>query len=435
MTVLDVTGAVPGVVMEVELTDPLPPVLAQDRLGRRAAAAWVLVRVLSTPIGLAELHLPPAGLSPEQLADRLWERFRDGIRAHALRLGLGPVTSIPLGGFSVATPDRRETTAPAQGISVVVCTRDNPDRLHRCLESLLQQTHPNYEIVVVDNAPQDEATRCVVADMAARAHVRYLLEPVPGLSYARNRGYLSARFDLIAWIDDDEVADRYWLERLSQYFEQQPGTAAVSGVMLPAEVSTKAQEWFERFGGHNKGRGFQPAVFGGESGSEQSPLFPLPPFGTGGNMAMTREAIDLIGGFDVALGAGSPAQGAEDTLAFTKLLLAGRTVAYVPNAITWHYHRPDLAGLERQLYGYGVGLTAFYTALVLEDPRRLWHMLRLARRALAAMRGKDGIRLAHITEDFPVELLRVQRRGMLRGPAAYLRGRRVANRLHGQDAR
>ena len=102
----------------------------------------------------------------------------------------------------------------------------------------------------------------------------------------------------------------------------------VTGMILPARLDTQIQEWFEFSGGHSKGRGFSPAVFSRQG--PQSPLFPLPPFGAGGNMAFRREALARIGGFDVAMGAGTPARASEDTLALTLVLLAGYRIAYEP---------------------------------------------------------------------------------------------------------
>src|SRR5882757_7956317 len=88
-----------------------------------------------------------------------------------------------------------------------------------------------------------------------------------------------------------------------------------AAMIVPARLDTQVQEWFELYGGHSKGRGFSPAVFSRHG--PQSPLFPLPPFGAGGNMAFRREALTRIGGFDVAMGAGTPARASEDTLALT----------------------------------------------------------------------------------------------------------------------
>ena len=75
----------------------------------------------------------------------------------------------------------------------------------------------------------------------------------------------------------------------------------VTGIVLPARLDTEAQEIFEKLGGHSKGRAFETEVFSRRG--PQSPLYPLPPFGAGANMAFRREVLTAIGGFDVALGA------------------------------------------------------------------------------------------------------------------------------------
>ena len=56
-------------------------------------------------------------------------------------------------------------------------------------------------------------------------------------------------------------------------------------------------------------------------------------------MAFRRDVLARIGGFDVALGAGTPARACEDTLALTLVLLAGYRIAYEPAALTRHHHR------------------------------------------------------------------------------------------------
>jgi hypothetical protein len=167
-------------------------------------------------------------------------------------------------------------------------------------------------------------------------------------------------------------------------------------------------------------------VFGPDTVRRQSPLYPLPPFGTGANMTFRPGVIERIGGFDTALGAGTPAMGSEDTLAFTQVLLGGGTIVYQPSAVTHHYHRRDVEGLHKQMVGYGAGLTAAYTSLLVKRPGLWWPLLRLAPVALRDLTGGDSLRVAGLRDDFPRDLLTANRRGMLAGPRAYFRGRRAA---------
>jgi hypothetical protein len=87
--------------------------------------------------------------------------------------------------------------------------------------------------------------------------------------------------------------------------------------------------------------------------------------------------------------------------------------------------------VERQLNGYGSGLTAFYSRAVLRDPRRLATLARLAPRALRDLSGADSVRTASMSDDYPESLRRASRLGMLAGPARYLRSRRVQARVAG----
>ena len=230
---------------------------------------------------------------------------------------------------------------------MVVCTRERPGALARCLDSLLAQAYPDFRILVVDNAPVTDATAEVVRAAARRGPVEYLAEPKAGLSFARNAAVAAAPGEILAWIDDDEYADPHWLAEVARALADHPEADVVSGVIVPAELETQAQMWFEQFGGHSKGRGFEPDVFSPATAHIQSPLYPLPPFGTGANMTFRPGVIERIGGWDTALGAGTPAMGSEDTLAFTQVLLSGGTIVYQPTAVTHHYHRRDLEGLRQ----------------------------------------------------------------------------------------
>lgn len=419
------TEALPAVVLDIELSEPLPTVPATHTDGRRVEQAWALVRLFDEPLGALLTDIPEGGLRPAGLAAAIEAELDDVLRA---RLGGRPV---PVDGLVPAgEPDflakRRQVLATAPHITVVICTRDHPEALAACLDSLLAQQYPGFRVLVVDNAPTSDATAQVVRAAAERGPVEYLLEPTPGLSFARNAAVKAAPGQILAWIDDDEVADPHWLAEVARALHDHPEADVVSGVIVPAELETKAQIWFEQFGGHSKGRGFKPDVFSPATAHLQSPLYPLPPFGTGANMTFRPGVIERIGMFDTALGAGTPAMGSEDTLAFTQVLLAGGTIVYQPTAVTRHFHRRDLAGLEKQMVGYGTGLVAAYTSLLMNRPGVLWPLLKLVPHAFKDMTGKDSLRTATLREDFPRELLSANRKGMLAGPRAYLKGRRAA---------
>ncbi|MFJ9024427.1 glycosyltransferase [Streptomyces sp. NPDC102259] len=339
----------------------------------------------------------------------------------------GPVTTSP-----VAT----RSTGSVPFTTVVVATRERAEKLAHALDSLLAQDHPDFEIVVVDNAPVTDATRDLV-ELKYAERVRYVIEPAPGLAVAHNKGVETARGEVIAFTDDDVVADPRWLTELTAPFTADPGLGCATGLILPARLRTPAQVLLESHGGFAKG--FTARTYDPMDPPADEPLFPFTAgrFGSGANMAFRTEILRAVGGFDPATGAGTLARGGDDLYGFVRILAGGHRLHYTPLALVWHHHRETWRDLETQAYGYGAGLTAYLTAILVNRPGLLPAFLaRLPRglahaRTLTASRGAeptaDGAPGAHDarTHAWPTRLSRLQRRGMLYGPVGYLRARRA----------
>ena len=201
-------------------------------------------------------------------------------------------------------------------------------------------------------------------------------------------------------------------------------TSAVSPAWSSRPASdTPAQELFEELGGHCPGRGCRPGRF--LRRGPQSPLYPRPPFGVGANMAFRRAALARIGGFDTALGAGTPTCAGEDTLALSLLLLGGYRIAYEPAALMRHHHRQDLAASpsDARLRSRAHGLLR---ALLRHRPAALAGLLRLAPAAYSYLRRNARLSTAATGPPPLPPGFRRQRWWMLAGPAAYLRSMRPA---------
>jgi O-antigen biosynthesis protein len=402
------------------------PDVGVDEFGEQGRSrVHLLVRMGTEPLGYANFEVQDTASLASAAAASALLTFRTKINARLAESGLPPISEIPTEGLQVDShqlafvAQRERLLEDAPDISVVLCTRDRPARLANCIRQLSRQDYPSYEIVVVDNAPADlDAVPTVLKTLDTSVSVRYVLEPRAGLSWARNTGWHNARADIIAFFDDDEVPDKHWLAEVVRGFSATSNVGCVTGVVLPAELKTKPQLWFEEFGGQSKGRGFDREVF--DAGHPQNPLYPLPPFGAGANMIFRREVLLEIEGFNVALGVGTPAMATEDTFAFTRTLLAGHAIVYQPTAITWHYHRETYADLEKQLLGYGTGITAYYAALIFYNPTLLLSLLPLIPTAVKDMRGTDSIRTATM-RSFPASLLQAELRGMVRGVPAFFR--------------
>lgn len=242
-----------------------------------------------------------------------------------------------------------EATQPTldAAVSVVICTRDRPEPLKRCLASLQTLVQPPHQIIVVDNAPRSALTRQLVAQFP---RVQYVLEPRPGLSVARNTGIAHSKGDWIAFTDDDVVVHPNWLVGLQQGFSDAI-VMAVTGLMLPAELESEAQMIFHR-GGGGPGWGFRPLTFDAQFFNDMKPIgVPVWRIGAGANMAFRREIFDRLGYFDERLGAGASGC-SEDSELWYRVLAAGFSCRYEPRAVIYHYHRPDLASLKHQAYHY-----------------------------------------------------------------------------------
>jgi len=336
--------------------------------------------------------------------------------------------SIDLREIAKATgPDRaagrlgpESAEVPQPGVTVAICTRDRPTDLRRALASLNDQSDPDIRILVVDNAPSTDGTEQVVAELGM-ANTTYVVEPRPGLSRARNTALAHVETDIVAWIDDDEVADADWIRRLRQGFAHDCRPAAVSGLMLPAELESEAQVRFEQYGGFNKGRGTEPEVLRVGTPTVRNAMYPLPGFGAGGNMAFRMESIRGIGGFDQYLGAGTRTHGGEETRAFACLLRSGAAVLHWPSAVTWHFHRRTMDELRGQLFGYSAGLSAFYASMLRSDPRVLADMVKMVPQGFSdVLPKKDNKRSGHLPDDFPRDLLRAARKGFAEGAFLYV---------------
>jgi GT2 family glycosyltransferase len=361
----------------------------------RFETAWCLVRRNGVPVAMRFLDIKAdASVALAEVRDRFAE----------------PSLPQPV----EATP------VPDISITVAICTRDRREGLLRTLASLARLSDTDFEVLVVDNSSEGEVAR-TLTEFEGLA-IRCTHEPVPGLARARNRALSRVRTEFVVFVDDDEVFDRDWMAWIKRGFCSPDRPDVVSGLILPAELETTAQVDFERYGGHNKGRGIEPVRLRAGTPSVFDPLYPLPNFGAGGNMAFRVEALRRIGGFDNRLGAGTLVHGGEETRAFSQLLEIGSTILYWPPALAWHpHHRTDEA-LEQQFYQYSAGLTAFYMSMIVSSPKYVWRILGFVPRGVRRMvddRRSSG--QGDTPAGYPPHLLRAGRKGIFTGAWLYLR--------------
>jgi glycosyltransferase involved in cell wall biosynthesis len=287
-------------------------------------------------------------------------------------------------------------------LSIAVCTHDRPDRLRRALESLLVQSAPA-EILVIDNAPSDSRARAVAESMPG---VRYLVEPVPGLDFARNRALAAAAGKVVAFLDDDAVAEPGWAGAILAAFAGPRGerVGAVTGRVLPLELETEGQRLFEANGGFGRGdlRLCLPQDAWMPLHGRGAPLIAWAvSVGSGCSLAVRRDVMRSLGGFDEALDLGPALPGGGDHDALWRLLQAGWSVLYEPAALARHEHRRDLAAAYDQIVGHQRALIAMLvkSALQARGARRLEVLAFLAWRLL-----KPAVRLLDPQDPLPARV-------------------------------
>jgi GT2 family glycosyltransferase len=413
----------------VELGLPLTRISSWDATtGRDYHRAYILVRLHGQPIGLLRLPLAEGGLSADQAAQTIGTLLADEIADHLREDGLPqdlPLTASGLAGAdSAACTMGRQLAAEAISASVVITTRDRTRQLEASLASVFAMRHPGFDVVVVDNAPSDGATEAMIRSRFARDDLTYVREDWPGIAAARNAGVGRARGEVIAFTDDDVEVDGDWLSQLVAGFSAAEHVGVVTGLTLPAALDLPVHEWFEEYGGF--GKGFEQRVYGmGPDRPTDDPLFPYAPgrLGTGNNMAFRADVLRMIGGFDPCLGIGSPTHSGEDLAAFIRALWAGWRLVYRPSALIHHHHRDTYADLRRQVYGYGVGLSAGMVACLSHRPAMLVDVAARLPSGLRYLISPSSPKNRGRTPAYPRRLVIAELSGLAYGPFAYARAR------------
>lgn len=414
----------PILVGDLELTEPITDLDLPDRAdGVPYEGARLLVRMQGMPVGYASVS--KNSCDAPDLAAEVWRQLSAVVNARRLGYGLPPLAMLTTAGIE-AEPGLAAAVRHRPPVSVVLCTRDRPESLTVTLRGLAALRYEPFEVVVVDNAPSsDLSMKAFEAEVGEDSRFRYVREPKRGSSSAKNRGVAEATAGIIAFTDDDVRVDPDWLDGLIRGFEETEDVACVTGLVRAAALENAVQLYFDQR--QAWGLSCERRIFDLGRHRDESPLYPYSNvFGAGANFAMTRSALNELGGFDEALGAGTRCGGGEDLEVFTRTVLAGHRLVYEPSAIVSHMHRADLDDLSKQMRTYGSGATAALTAIALRSIRARFELptkilIGAIRISAIGKRTKDQAAL-------PSGLVGQELRGMLRGPWIYLKARRQLRR-------
>ncbi len=224
-------------------------------------------------------------------------------------------------------------------ITVAIATRDRPEALARCLESLRACRVLPAEVIVADQSAGSSTRQAVMDADGPGLRIRRVDGGSGGLAGAQQAAFDHAGMALVAVLDDDCVADPAWIEALERAFAEDPGLALVCGRVVPLEgegvpVATRTSGVRRPF----RGRSLPWNV------------------GSGNNFALRREWFDRVGGCDERLGPGTPGRGGLDMDLFYRVLRAGGPALYEPAAVVGHERATRVGRLARRHpYGFGMG--------------------------------------------------------------------------------
>jgi GT2 family glycosyltransferase len=254
-------------------------------------------------------------------------------------------------------------------LSVIICTRNRAELLEECLASLAGEplNDVRCEILVVDNASQDDTARVVQRLSKETPQIRYLYEDRTGLSHARNAGLQAARSEWVAYLDDDATVRPGWLQRARR--TTAVGTYALIGGVYLAWYRDGKRPWFRDAYASN-------AATCAEYGE-------LPPtrYAAGCVLLARRAVLNLAGGFPTELGMMGDALGyGEETRLQVELRKLQYRLGFDPDLCISHYvplQRQSVEWMLKAAYAAGCGSWQTFDIYPAFRPvlRQCWRLL------------------------------------------------------------
>ena len=231
---------------------------------------------------------------------------------------------------------------PLPTASVVICTRNRGDRIVPAIESILRNDHTHFELLVVDQS-SDNKTEIAVASYLTDRRLTYLRTDTVGTSRGQNLAIARSRGQLIAITDDDCTVPVDWLRCLERLFIQHPTVALIYCDIVSGE--------------HDASQGFVPAI----AFDRELTLRKLGDYrrhlGIGAGMALRRDLLTDLGGFDESLGPGAQFRsGADQDLGIRALIKRRHVLLTNATSVTHHGFRTWDDGRELiSRYFFGAG--------------------------------------------------------------------------------
>jgi glycosyltransferase involved in cell wall biosynthesis len=222
--------------------------------------------------------------------------------------------------------------------SLLLATRGRTQELHQFLRSLMAQTWRDFEVIVIDQNPDDRLVE-TLAPYAGKIALQHL-RSAQGHSRAFNVGLACVKGDIVAFPDDDCWYDSDLLERVEAWFRENPAWSGITGREIVPTGFSSGGRWDWRPGPITRRNIWRRAI-----------TF---------SIFLRRSAVEGAR-FDESLGvgAGSPWGAGEETDYLLRAIQGGHAIYYDPSLGIWHCgrsgpYRPEIFTKARQ-YGMGIG--------------------------------------------------------------------------------
>ncbi len=238
-------------------------------------------------------------------------------------------------------------------VSVAICSYNRARFIIKAVESIFRQDfdQQHYEVIVVDNNSTDETMQLLESfkQVHPSYNFRFFLETNQGVAWARTRCAKEARGEIVAYIDDDSEAQPGWLSGIVQFFDAHPSVYSLGGKIIPRFLTT-VPDWYSKY--------FFGLVGAFDQGDQvkrlQGERYPC-----GANMSFRKEAFELIGYFNTALGrSGKGLLATEEKDIYKRVLSTGYQVYYLPQVAVTHAveaNKFDVKYVKRHSMGIGGG--------------------------------------------------------------------------------
>tara|TARA_X000000368_G_scaffold89887_1_gene68606 strand:- start:452 stop:1354 length:903 start_codon:yes stop_codon:yes gene_type:complete len=132
-------------------------------------------------------------------------------------------------------------------LSITICTYNRLEYLKKCLTSILDQTQGSQiiEINIIDNNSTDNTKNYIAERQKEFPEINYYIEKKQGISHARNLSFKVCKGDFLAFVDDDAVINKNWLESLLNELKNQNQNIVYGGPIYP-KFETEPEKWIDK---------------------------------------------------------------------------------------------------------------------------------------------------------------------------------------------